>query len=88
MELNKCSRCGAFYANEGDVRAKCSSKDNFELSAFKSYIEQNGISSIDTIATETGIAQKNVSRFLGYEEISGMNFNENEDLSGSGIVFN
>jgi hypothetical protein len=70
MELNKCTRCGAFHTNSGDVCPNCISKETLELSTFKSYIDQNGVSSIDTIATETGIAQKNVSRFLGYQGIN------------------
>lgn len=69
MVINKCSRCGAFYTNEGDVCPRCANKDTLELSTFKSYIEQNGVSSIDNMATETGISQKNVTRFLGYQGI-------------------
>jgi uncharacterized Zn finger protein (UPF0148 family) len=69
MEANKCSRCGSFYVSlNGDVCPKCASKESLELSTFKSYIQENeGINSIDTIATATGIAPKNVNRFLGYE---------------------
>ena len=88
MELKKCNRCGAFYTEGGDVCPKCAGKDNLELSTFKSYIEQNGFSSIDTIATETGIAQKNVSRFLGYEGIDNINEIQNENFNGSGVVLN
>ena len=36
MELNRCSRCGAFHAGESDVCPKCAEKDNLELSTFKS----------------------------------------------------
>ena len=32
MEVKRCSRCGAFYTNQGYVCAKCTTKDNFELS--------------------------------------------------------
>lgn len=88
MELNRCSRCGAFHTNGGDVCPKCAGKDNLELSTFKSYIEQNGVSSIDTIATETGIAQKNVSRFLGYEGVENNTESGNTNLANSGVVFN
>lgn len=88
MELNKCSRCGAFYTNGGDVCPKCASIDNLELSTFKNYIEQNGVSSIDTIATETGIAQKNVSRFLSYQGLENNNLSAVENVSNSGVVLN
>lgn len=87
MELNKCSRCGAFHTNPGDVCPKCASKDSLELSTFKSYIEENGFSSIDTVATQTGIAQKNVTRFAGYQGIEIVE-SKNQDLAGSGVVFN
>ena len=87
MELNKCSRCGAFHASEGDVCPKCVGKDSLELSTFKSYIEENGFSSIDTIATQTGIAQKNVNRFMGYQGIK-VPEEQNENLASSGVVLN
>lgn len=87
MELNKCSRCGAFHTNPGDVCPKCASIDNLELSTFKSYIEENGISSIDTIATQTGITQKNVSRFIGYQGINIPDV-QKQNLTNSGVVFN
>lgn len=87
MELNRCSRCGAFYASEGDVCPKCAEKDNLELSTFKSYIEENGFSSVDTIATQTGITQKNVNRFMGYQGIK-ISEEQHENLTSSGIVLN
>lgn len=71
MEINKCTRCGAFHTNPGDVCPNCSTKDMLELSTFHSYIEQNGIdNSIDVIAFETGIAQKNINRFFGYQDMN------------------
>jgi hypothetical protein len=85
MELNKCSRCGAFHTNPSDVCPKCAGKDSLELSTFKSYIEENGFSSIDTIATQTGIAQKNVNRFINYQGIEVPN-DTLTNLTGSGVV--
>jgi len=87
MELNKCSRCGAFHTNGGDVCPKCADKDNLELSTFKSYIQQNGFSTIDTVATATGITQKNVARFLGYEGIENNGEIENPESINSGVIF-
>ena len=87
MELNKCHRCGAFHTNSNDVCPKCAGKDSLELSTFKSYIEENGFSSIDTIATQTGIAQKNVNRFIGYQGIE-LPEEQKSNLADSGIVFN
>ena len=87
MNLNKCSRCGVFHASENDVCPKCIGKDSLELSAFKSYIEENGFSSIDTIATQTGIAQKNVNRFMGYQGIE-VPEEQIQNLPSSGVVLN
>ena len=69
MEFNKCSRCGSFYLSEGNVCPKCSTKDGFEFSTFKSYIKENGLDeSLDTISSQTGISVKNLNRFMGYDE--------------------
>lgn len=69
MELNRCSRCGNFYIAEGNVCPKCSTKDGFEFSAFKSYLQENGFeNSLNTISNDTGISVKNLNRFVGYEE--------------------
>ena len=69
MELNRCSRCGNFYVSEGNVCAKCRSKDGFEFSTFKSYVEENGFeNSLNTISSETGISVKNLNRFVEYPE--------------------
>ncbi len=69
MELNRCSRCGSFYVSEGNVCPKCSTKDGFEFSTFKSYVEENGLeNSLNTISNDTGISVKNLNRFLEYEE--------------------
>ena len=85
MELNKCSRCGVFHISSGDVCPNCMVKDNLELSTFKTYIAENGVASVDTIATQTGISQKNVNRFLGYE---GLEIGNTKNLGNSGITLN
>lgn len=73
MEVVKCSRCGAFYMNGGYVCPKCTSKDNMELSQFKNFVEENGleIDSISQIASQTGILEKNINRFLTYDGLEG-----------------
>lgn len=69
MELNRCSRCGNFYVAEGTVCPKCSAKDGFEFSAFKSYIQENGFeNSLNTVSSDTGISVKNLNRFVSYPE--------------------
>ena len=91
MELKKCKRCGAFYATSDDVCPKCVLKDNLELSTFKNFIEENGSDfSIDTLASETGISQKNISRFIGYENlnISNDNIDKKSGFGNIGITLN
>lgn len=96
MEFNRCSRCGNFYMSNGNVCPKCSLKDNFELSTFKNYIEENGLNtSLNNISGQTGISVKNLNRFLGYDEINNKfnvsDYNElnlNPQNGNNGIVFN
>lgn len=86
MELNRCSRCGNFYVSEGNVCPKCSSKDGFEFSAFKSYIEENGLeNSLNTISNQTGISIKNLNRFVEYPEFQAYqkDLNSIEDLKNT-----
>ena len=70
MDFNRCSRCGSFYVSNGNVCPKCSQKDGFEFSTFKQYVTENGFEqSLDIISTETGIAVKNLNRFLSEKRI-------------------
>lgn len=73
MEVKRCSRCGAFYTNQGDVCPKCTGKDNLELSQFKNFVEENGveINSLTQISNQTGISEKNLNRFLSYDGLEG-----------------
>ena len=68
MELNKCSRCGNFFNSDDVVCPNCKIKDTFEFESFKTYVEENGVQgNIDYLANETGIASKNISRYMDYE---------------------
>ena len=68
MDFKKCNRCGSFYLAEGDVCPKCNTKETFELSTFKTYIEENGVEhSINSVSQKTGIAVKHLNRFLNYK---------------------
>lgn len=73
MEVRKCSRCGAFYTNGEYVCPKCAGQDNLELSTFKNFVEQNGleINSLSQVSAQTGISEKNLNRFLGYDGLEG-----------------
>ena len=73
MEAVRCARCGAFYTSGGYVCPKCSDKDNFELTTFKNFVEENGVDvkSLNQISISTGISEKNLNRFLGYDGLEG-----------------
>ena len=73
MEVKRCARCGAFYTSQSYVCSKCTKKDDFELSQFKNFIEENGIdvNSVSQVSTQTGISEKNIYRFLDYDGLEG-----------------
>lgn len=71
MELNKCKRCGAFFASNHNVCPNCEPKDVAELSKLKNFLAENDCpSSIDILATNTGISAKNLNRFLEQKDFS------------------
>lgn len=75
MEFKKCARCGCFYTSNDNVCYNCLSKERFEMSKFKNYIEETNlgnINSLNDIAINTGISDKNINRFLGYDDFSGV----------------
>lgn len=93
MELNKCSRCGAFHFSKGDICPNCVAKDNLELSTFKNFVEKNGYtSSLDNLSVETGISSKNLNRYLGYVGFKGYSASQNKQHNGNngnnGITLN
>lgn len=73
MEFKKCERCGCFFASNDNVCYNCLTKDRFEMSKFKNFIEENNINRINSLSdlsVQTGISQKNLNRFLGYEDFN------------------
>ena len=88
MEFKKCNRCGGFFAAEGNVCSKCSNKDALELSTFKNYIEENGLSSLDAMSVGTGISVKNINRFMDIEGINYTTENNENNVGNNGITLN
>lgn len=73
MEFKKCDRCGCFFTSNDSVCFNCLTKDRFEMSKFKNFIEENNVSQINSLndlSIQTGISQKNLNRFLGYEDFN------------------
>ncbi len=70
MEVIRCARCGAFYTNGGNVCSNCIEKDNYELSKFKNFMEDNignNIQSLSQVSLQTGISEKVLNNFLDYD---------------------
>ncbi len=88
MELKRCNRCGGFFAADGNVCPKCSPKDNLELSTFKSYIEENGLSSLESMSVGTGISMKNINRFINEEGINYTAKESENNVGNNGITLN
>lgn len=88
MEFKKCNRCGGFFTAEGNVCPKCSPKDNLELSTFRNYIEENGISSVDSMSVGTGISTKNINRFINIEGIVFPTEEIESNVGNNGITLN
>ena len=75
MEFKKCDRCGCFFASKDNVCHNCITKERFEMSKFKSYIEENNIcdiNSLNELSVETGISGKTLNRFLAQDDFSGI----------------
>ena len=73
MEFRKCDRCGCFFASNDNVCHNCLTKERFEMSKFKTYIEENNISDINSLnelSIGTGLSGKTLNRFLSQEDIS------------------
>lgn len=87
-EFKKCNRCGGFFINEGTICPKCTPKDNLEFATFKTYIEENGISSIELMSVETGISIKNINRFINIEGIIYPSEELEGNVGNNGIALN
>ena len=73
MEFKKCDRCGSFFTSNDNVCYNCLTKERFEMSKFKTYIEENNISDINSLnelSIESGISEKTINRFLSQDNFS------------------
>lgn len=75
MEFRKCDRCGCFFASNDNVCHNCLTKERFEMSKFKTYIEENNISDINSLnelSIGTGLSGKTLNRFLSQDDFSSL----------------
>lgn len=88
IEARKCARCGCMYIAETDVCSKCQKKDGADLYKLKGFLN-DGLDEAMTqgeLAIATGISNKNLARFLGYDEFKGVCNNEGIIAASSGIA--
>ena len=74
VEARKCVRCGCMYISETEVCGKCQRKDGSDIYRLKGFFENQNMEEGMTqgeLSIATGITNKNLSRFLGYEEFKG-----------------
>ena len=86
MELKRCARCGKFYASDVEVCHECEKKDFADLSKLKGFFADNYVSGVTKteISAYTGISARNLNRYLGYEEFSGIYVTDSvEGLNGT-----
>ena len=75
MEFKKCDRCGCFFTSNDNVCYNCLTKERFEMSKFKTYIEENNIcdiNSLNELSIETGLSGKTLNRFLSQDDFSSL----------------
>ena len=78
MELNKCKRCGAFFASKDSVCPNCKPKDLSDVYKLKNFLQENDLpSSMDVLSYETGISIKNLNRILEEKNLLEINQNSN-----------
>jgi len=71
MNLNKCARCGCFYATAQDVCPNCMVKDNYEMAKLQEFIEENGVpNSLEGLCASTNISIKNMNRYLDQDQFA------------------
>ena len=70
MNLNKCERCGCFFASNNEVCPNCLSKDETDIAKLKNFLSETEDSiSIEDLSLNTGISINNVNRFLKNDTI-------------------
>lgn len=74
IEARKCVRCGSLYIADTEVCSRCQKKDGADLYKLKGFIENQGNDEITQgeLSVATGISNKNLARFLAYDEFKGI----------------
>lgn len=89
VEARKCARCGCMYIAQTQVCGACLSKDGAEMQRLKGFIENQGTEGLtqNELTIATGITNKNLTRFLGYETFKDVSIAE-KTIAATGEVEN
>lgn len=70
MNLNKCERCGCFFASANSVCPNCKSKDANDINQLKKFLGESDTSvTVESLAFSTGVSLKNLNRFLNDKDL-------------------
>lgn len=87
IEAKKCLRCGSMYISDSDVCGACQKKDGADLYKLKGFLAKGyGEVTQGELAVATGISNKNLARFLGYDEFKGVCADEADSIVASGKI--
>lgn len=88
LEARKCARCGCMYISDTEVCGKCEQKDGADLYRLKGFFENQEGEEITKgeLSIATGISNRNLSRFLGYEEFKGINIDKKTFAASGDVV--
>lgn len=65
MEFNKCSRCGSFFINNGNICPNCTAKDTVDISKLENYIQDFNVpDTLEQLSYNTGISMNNLNRHI------------------------
>lgn len=74
VEAKRCARCGCMYISDTEVCGKCEKKDGADIYKLRGFLEQGYGEELTQgeLAIAIGITDKNLVRFLGYDEFKGI----------------
>ena len=83
IETKKCMRCGCMYISGEEVCGKCRTKDGADLYRLKGILkDQEGeVFTKGELSIASGISNKNLTRFLAYDEFKGVCDTINKDIT-------
>ncbi|MGN1300642.1 MAG: hypothetical protein ACI4VC_04795 [Clostridia bacterium] len=88
MNLNKCERCGCFFASKSSVCPNCESKDENDINQLKNFLNESDTSvTVESLAFSTGISLKNVNRLLKdkdlYTTLTNLGLNSQDNINSN-----